>query len=217
MTNRDGLPLAPEDGWIFRIMHVSNVGAVLDRGVLCRNGAGKDTGYAAIGSPDLIDHRWHPPVPCPPGGELGDYVPFYFTPHSPMFFNIHTGKGVQKQANADIVILVTKLQRVIDHRCRVLFTDRAAHLEAAQYYDDLNYLVNLPWEAFRTRNFRKDPENPDHFERYRAEALIHRQLPVDALSAIACYTEEVRGLVKRQVDDRGLRLKVILRPRWYFS
>ena len=48
-------------------------------------------------------------MPIHPGGTLSDYVPFYFTPFSPMAYNIHTGLGVNRINWRDIVVLVASL------------------------------------------------------------------------------------------------------------
>jgi hypothetical protein len=57
-------------------------------GMHCRNSAIHDPGFVAIGNADLIDKRHYRQVPFHPHGTLSDYVPFYFTPFTPMFLNI---------------------------------------------------------------------------------------------------------------------------------
>jgi ssDNA thymidine ADP-ribosyltransferase, DarT len=85
--------LNPKKALIFRIVHRDNVPWILDHGLHCRNSATFDADYVEIGNSDLIAKRNRHPVPCAPGGRLRDYVPFYFTPFSPMLYNIKTGWG----------------------------------------------------------------------------------------------------------------------------
>jgi hypothetical protein len=100
--------LTPDKAWIFRITHIDNVPWLLTKGVHCRNSGRVALNYREIGNPDLIGKRAHRVVPIPPGGTLSDYVPFYFTPHSPMLLNIKTGYGgMRKTPMSDIVILVS--------------------------------------------------------------------------------------------------------------
>src|SRR5438128_2463153 len=88
--------LTPDKGHIFRILHRRNLTSLLDHGCVCRNDAKPGT-YVEIGNQELIARRKDRDVPCAPGGTLGDYVPFYFTPYSPMLYNIKTGYGVPQQ------------------------------------------------------------------------------------------------------------------------
>jgi ssDNA thymidine ADP-ribosyltransferase, DarT len=89
--------LTPDKAYIFRILHRQNLPLLLKDGCMCRNRVAQGT-YAEIGNQELIARRKDRVVPCAPGGTLGDYVPFYFTPYSPMLYNIKTGYGVPQQS-----------------------------------------------------------------------------------------------------------------------
>ena len=98
--------LTPEKALVFRITHIDNVAWIFAIGLHCRNSRTNDPNYHEIGNPDLIAKRAHRVVPIPPGGTLSDYIPFYFTPYSPMLLNIKTGhNGMTKTPMPDIVIL----------------------------------------------------------------------------------------------------------------
>src|ERR1700733_9866351 len=101
------LQLTQENARIFRIVHRDNLPWILDHGLHSRNSKVRDPNFKAIGNPDLIDKRASRPVPVPPWGSLSNYVPFYFTPHSIMMLNIHTGRSVPIVANEKILILVS--------------------------------------------------------------------------------------------------------------
>lgn len=103
-----------EKALIFRIVHRDNVAAVLADGCQCRSSAKCGPGYVEIGNPELIAKRMSREVPCGPGGTLSDYVPFYFTPFSPMLYNIKTGfNGITKRpmgANRPIGFLAAQAE-----------------------------------------------------------------------------------------------------------
>jgi hypothetical protein len=206
--------LNPEKALIFRICHKGNVGRVLDDGgCLCRSAA-KGSKYVEIGNQELIEKRKEHPVPCGPGGTLSDYVPFYFTPFSPMLYNIKTGyNGIPKQPIEDIVILVASLHYLKKVGIPFVFTDRHAKLKLAQFSDDLANLSWIIWSVLQVRNFKKD--DMEKFDKYQAEALVHNKLPLSALMGIACYNEAVESEIKQLCDSKGHKLQVVTRPDWF--
>lgn len=209
--------LNPEKALIWRIVHRDNLPWILNNGLHCGNSAVKAPGWISIGNPELIDKRAHHPVQLPPGGLLNDYIPFYFTPFSPMLRNIHTGwGGIQKRENEEIVILVSSLHHINGLGLPFLFTDSHAYYQWADYYSDLAYLGKIDWTLLQRRDFKRDPEDPAKFERYQAEALIHQHLPVNGLLGIVCYTERLKQSIEQEVQARNLNLSVYTRTGWYF-
>jgi len=209
--------LTPEKALIFRITHRRNLPWVFDNGIHCRSSAQQDQGFVSIGNQELIEGRKERAVPMEPSGVLSDYIPFYFTPYSPMLLNIVTGRNVPQRPKADIVILVSSLHKVSEAGIRFLFTDRHAYLFNASFSNDLNQLANMvPWELLQARDFRKDPEDPAKSERYQAEALIHRHLPVDALLGVVTYNDLVKAEVQALAAERQLNLGIHSKPSWFF-
>lgn len=134
-----------------------------------------------------------------------------------MLLNIVTGRNVNKRPKSDIVILVSSLPMVEEAGAQYLFTDRHAYLINAEFSDNLKDLATMiRWDLLQTRDFKKDPEDPEKSELYQAEALIHRYLPVDALKGIVTYNEEVRSEIQALVDDRWLELGTYSKPSWFF-
>lgn len=209
--------LNPTKALIWRIVHRDNMQWILDNGLHCGNSPLKAPNWVHIGNSELIDKRARHPVPLPPGGFLNDYVPFYFTPFSVMMRNIRSGRGgVQQRANEEILILVSSLPHVVAQGLPFLFTDSHAYYRWATYYDDLTHLDKVDWTLLQARDFRRDPDDPAKFERYQAEALIHRHCPVSGLIGIMCYSETGKMRVEAQVQAKGLNLPVFSRPGWYF-
>jgi ssDNA thymidine ADP-ribosyltransferase, DarT len=209
--------LTPEKAWIFRITHIGNVPWILDHGLHCCNSNCRDPNFREIGNPDLIGRRTRRAVPIAPGGMLSDYVPFYFTPHSPMLLNIKTGwNGLQKTPMPDIAILVTSLDRVAKEGIRFVFTDRHAYVMGAQFFGELCDLVHIDWPLLQARDFKRNPDDPGKCERYQAEALIHGVVPVSALSGIAYHGAAQEKVLQEEVTRRSLTTTVAVKPGWYF-
>jgi hypothetical protein len=209
--------LNPTKALIWRITHRANVPWILDNGLHCKNSVARDPHFVPIGNEELIERRSHRVVPIAPGGTLSDYVPFYFTPFSPMMYNIHTGYGgITRRSNDDIVIFVASLPRIHADTRAFVFTDRHAYPPLAVYFNTLNQLGSIDWPLLQRRDFTKDPDDPVKVERYQAEALIHRHVPIAALAGVICYSAAGKAEIEQEIASRGLDLEVRTIPGWYF-
>jgi hypothetical protein len=209
--------LNPEKALIWRIVHRDNLPWILDNGLHCGNSPVQSPNWVSIGNPELTSKRSTHPVQVLPGGYLNDYVPFYFTPFSVMMRNIHTGwGGVRQRPNEEILILVSSLRRIAAKGLPYLFTDSHAYYQWSNFYSDLDDLDKIDWSILQARNFKRDPDDPAKFERYQAEALVHRHCPIDGLVGIVCYTAQIQRNIQDEVAERGLTLQIIMRPGWYF-
>jgi hypothetical protein len=201
---------------IFRIVHRDNVPWTLASGLYSRNAEVQDPNYRTIGNPELIAKRQTRNILISPGGTLSDYIPFYFTPFSPMMYNIKTGRGVSHVPNRDIAILVSSLHKMKDSGVSFVFSDRHAYLQQAVYYNNIDNLDVIDWAILQRKDFRRDPDDPEKIERYQAEALIYNHLPVGSLIGIVCYTDLVSTQFQNLVAEKGLNLKVVNQSGWYF-
>ena len=204
--------LSREKGLIFRILHLDNVPWIIANGMHCRNSDINDPGFVTIGNPDLIDSRHSRRVPCDPFGTLSDYVPFYFTPFTPMLLNITTGfNGVRQRPRDEIVIFVSSLPNLIAKGVPFPFTGRHANLAAAQFSSELGMLDRIDWAILRSRDFKRDPEDPGKFERYQAEALIYKYLPIDGVLGVICANDAVAAAVKKVTSSCSHQLRIVAR------
>jgi len=211
--------LTPEKGLIFRITHRSNLPWILRNGLHCRRSNVNDPNFVSIGNPELIERRRAREVPVPPGGMLDEYVPFYFTPLSPMLLNITTGHGgIQRREREEIAVLVSSLDALESNGVAFVFTDQHAYLQTALFFSGRSDLeAAVDFKQLQLRNFKRDPEHPERFERYQAEALAYRFVPVAAILGVCCYTHDIRDEIKNTWSELGSNVSVHVRPDWYFS
>ncbi len=209
--------LNPVKALIFRIVHRDNIPWILDHGMHCRNGNHIDPNYVNIGNSELILKRHVHAVRHAMGGTLSDYVPFYFTPFSPMMYNIKTGwNGIRQRPNDEIVIAVSSLHRLRDKGVSFLFTDMHAYLAAATYYSELTDLDKIDWNILQRRDFQRDLNDLGKVDRYQAEALVRNVLPLEGFLGLACYNAAVESRIKAEMTKRGLTLTIRVQPGWYF-
>jgi hypothetical protein len=211
------ITLNSDKALIFRITHIANVPWILRNGLHCKSAEIADPSFVQIGNPELISKRATRDVPVPPGGSLSNYIPFYFTPFSMMMYNIVTGYGgIRQFPNRDIVMLVSSLRALQESGVQAVFTDRHAYLKTARFFNSLHKLNEIDWEILQQRDFRRDPDDPEKTDRYQAEALIHRYLPVEQLAGIVCHRENEKRTLIREREDLGMQLRIVAQPSWYF-
>lgn len=207
----------PKPTIIYRITHYRNVPWILDHGVHCRTSPEQDPNFINIGNKDLIDRRASRSVLIPPGGCLNDYVPFYFTPHSIMLYNIHTGRveGVAVKQE-DIVIIVSSLEKLIECKLPFVYTDGHAFPWNTEYYDDVSSLERLDWSTILSGDFKKRLDDPDRQRRYQAECLVYHHLPLEAVLGVVCKEQSYVDSLQQEVTKRGSSVKITKRTQWYY-
>lgn len=211
------LVLDAEKALIFRITHIKNVPWILRNGLHCKNSPHLDPDFVRIGNLELIGKRDRKAVPIPPGGSLSDYIPFYFTPHSMMMYNITTGYGgIRQFPNSEIVILVSSLRSLSNNGVQAVFTDRHAYLRTARFFSSLDDLCEIDWALLQRRDFKRHPDDPEKTDRYQAEALVHRHLPAEHLAGIVCHGQNEKRTLERHREEIGMELKIVAQPSWYF-
>ena len=65
------------------------------------------------------------------------------------------------------------------------------------------------------RDFKNNQEDPSKKEKYQAEALIYKHLPVGGLLGLVSYSDEVRVSIEQALGKRAMTVKVIKKPDWY--
>jgi ssDNA thymidine ADP-ribosyltransferase, DarT len=210
--------LTAKRGMIFRITHIRNLPWILENGLHCARSNRIDPNFVPIGNADLINKRMDKSVPHEMGGTLADYVPFYFTPRSPMLRNIVTGyNGVAKRSNSEIIVLVSTVAQLVEKGLQFLISDRHAIYAVAEFSSDPAFLERIDWQIPQKSDFRRDDvTDPDKFERYMAETLIKTYAPIDALIGIACSDVTACQQVESNLRKVNSALKVAIRKDWYF-
>lgn len=135
-----------------------------------------------------------------------------------MLYNIKTGfGGLPRVPMSEIAILVSSLSRLVESQVPFVFADRHALLATAQFSNDLNDLGRIDWPLLCSRDFKRDPVNdPGKVERYQAEALVYRQVPVSALLGIACYDLNRESQLRRHASNANISLRIAVKRDWYF-
>ena len=204
---------------LFHFTHISNLLRIAQTGLSSDNRVRAESGLKTdIGQHSIKDARRRRQVPVGPGGVVADYVPFYFAPRSPMLGSIYTGGVTSFNGGQDeIVYLVTSVDRVVESRADLVFTDRNAALNHARFSVDPTTLDQfIDWPLMDGRMWNNTPDKPDRMERRMAEFLVHRHLPWGVLLGVATQTDAPRRHVEDLLSRVGKPTTVLARPGWYF-
>jgi hypothetical protein len=171
-----------------------------------------------IADASIKDRRTRIDVTCGPGGKVGDYVPFYFAPRSPMLFSIKCGNVAGVSADQRrLAYLTSSSELVLEAAIACVFTDGNASAAFSEFYDEMSTLAEVvDWPLMRERYWRNTPEDSDRRRRRGAEFLVHGAVPLTLVTEIGVYGDTIRTQVQASVTNAGLTIPVRVRRDWYF-
>ena len=203
----------PNKIWLFRIIHIDNLKYVLQHGLHSINHAETDPNYINIGDTNLIGQRKDYPVKLEGYGNLGDYIPFYFGPLSPMLYNIKTGhRGITKYSQKDIVYICCLLPDIIEYCFSWCFTDGHAKARITDFFNNLDDLDKVDWNMVYEKIWNNNDEDYDRMRRKQAEFLVKDYLPVNCISRIIVFDDTIRKLAVDILNELGL--EIIVKVNW---
>lgn len=194
--------------------HIKNLPSIFENKGLAAYSeiATKNTLYQDIANSDIQIRRSGTHVPLPPGGDLHDYVPFYFAPRSPMLYSV-INNGVNQR---DIVYFVTDTLRIHQSGFPYLFTDGHAIMFLTEFYARLDDLDKIDWSVMKELYWADTKEDPDKKWRRQAEFLVHQQVPMDLFTGLAVIDEETKEKVEALLQHHHIDKPVGIRKNFYY-
>jgi hypothetical protein len=208
---------APDTIWLYRITHRDNLSHILQYGICQKDHPDAKPDYKVIGHKDIIGKRTDHLVKIDGYGNIGDYVPFYFTPKSIMLYNILTGYGVPKVPPGEIIFIATTVSKVASCGNRYFFTDGQANTSISRHLHQLQDLDKVDWEVINSGDFKKSMADIDRPRRYQAEFLVESHVPVNCIEAIVAYNESGATFVKKELARTDLLTPVYIKNSFYFN
>lgn len=205
--------------YCYRICHIRNLPHILASGLCTKHHPDADPDFIQIGNPGIIGVRDDTRVKLRGYGNIGDYVPFYFTPRSIMQYNIVTGywePEVPKLHRQYLLVIQCRID-VLSGLERYFFTDGQANAALTAHYDDLQYIGEVDWDSIQHGNFSKAGGDYDRSRRYQAEFLVHHHVPVESINALFVYNEKAATFVNEKLAEaENDNLQVHVMPELFF-
>ncbi len=205
---------------LYRIVHIDNVDFLLTNGIFTKNHRNRDPNYINIGDNTLIEQRDDYPVGItPPGGTLGEYIPFYFGPLSPMLLNIKTGhRGIRQRPQSDIVYICCKLDDVIANCTEWCFTNGHAKTLITEFYNKIKFLDKIDWDLVGARYWLNNEDDYGRMRKKQAEFLVKEKVPVVCINSIVVFDDKKRIFIESIIKRLGLNIPVNVNPgnKYYY-
>lgn len=208
----------PEIPWIYHIVHIDRLQSILDDRCLLSDiaMAARPSVGTAIGMSEIKERRKHTFL-VPDELTVGECVPFYFCPRSPMLYVIskanHPSLAYHGGQSA-VVHLVFDPSRVAtwaeNNSRRFFVTDRTAactHFGKSQELQAINY---LDWNAIKSTTWQ------DVASEKAAEFLVEEKVPIDLLQTVGSQNDTCADQVRILLKHHGIGVPVRVISEWYY-
>jgi hypothetical protein len=209
---------------VLHFTHADNLPAIVASGRLaCDREANAGLMRREVGDRQIKERRRGRAVTVGPDGTVGDYVPFYFGPRSPMMFRIacdHRDSIAGRYPDGDrpLVYLATTVGELLGAGVAWVATDGNAATATSRFVatlDELDAVVD--WPLMTAPQWNDVPEDPDRQRRRMAEFLVHRSVPLSALLKVYSYSEPHAAGIRAALAGHFLADLVSVRPSWYYG
>jgi hypothetical protein len=207
------MSLRPEKTAIYHITDVENLASILAAGGLwsdvrlAQQQAGTVIGYTHIKERRMKEIR----VPCCQDRFVGEFVPFYFCPRSPMLYTLNLGKtGRPAGCQRTVVHLVSNVAAGIRQGRSWAVSDGNAGAFHTSFHASMDAVAALDWSAIGANDWQ------GRTHQKMAEFLLADAFPWTAIEAIGCHNAAVAGQVRDLLHNQAHKPLVSVQPGWYY-
>lgn len=204
---------------IYHITSIDNLESILEQqGIYSKHEMNKiSKSYTNIAHSNIQERRTAKLVPVYPYQTLHHYVPFYFSPKSPMLYAIKQGKVTGFQGRQDSVIyIVSSINKIVTAQIPYVFTDGHGIINYTEFYNNLNDLNQIDWDVMESRYWFDTDDDPDRKRRRQAEFLVYKSLPLTLILGIGVKNDLVKDKVENLLEKYHINLKVKVLKHWYY-
>ena len=199
---------------IFHITDVSNLPSILAAGGLLSDAALAANGAQpqVIGYGHIKHRRMHVTrVPCQANRFVGEFVPFYYCPRSPMLYTINRGNtGRPPGCQQSIVHLVSTVAEGVAVGQPWAISDGNAGASYPSFSANLATLDGLDWSAIRANSWSGRTNEK------MAEFLVADFFPWASIKLIGCQNDAVAGQVSQFLAGQAHQPVVQTKANWYY-
>lgn len=164
-------------------------------------------GYSNIKQRRLTQTR----VPCSGNRFVGQFVPFYYCPRSPMLYSINRGNtGLPVGSQKDIVHLVSTVQLAMNVGRDWAISDGNAGSAYPNFYGNIEALDSLNWPLINDDNWAGRANGK------QAEFLVADFFSWSAIIGVACHNDGATQAVNDVLSHSTHKPAVKTVRNWYY-
>jgi hypothetical protein len=206
---------------IYHIVHIDNLTSIIADGYLFSDAEmrKRPNNSVLIGMNKIKDRRLTLALMSHKKLRVGECVPFYFCPRSPMLYMFHKANSSDikyRDGQDPIVHLVVDLRKAISwanaNDYRWAFTSSNA---GSYYFDDfadLNDLDKIDWQAVRATQWN----DRDIKEKKQAEFLVENCFPWKLVEGIGVFSRRQYDQIQELHKSKQKLPLVKIKKEWYY-
>lgn len=205
---------------VYHFTHVNNLPKIFKAGCLCADNLLPPASYTCVGNKEIKRNRKDKQIPshialspcC-----VGDCVPFYYAPCSPMLYVISQGYVPGYDGGQECVVYFVFNMETLWNNCTCYGTDANAANHIANFYNDYQTLETaIDWPLMKARWWNDTEDDSHRKARRMAEFLVHQMVPLTIEHAIAVQTDTMKQTVEAIVQNAGYHTPVFTKPNFYY-
>ncbi|MDP3029025.1 MAG: DUF4433 domain-containing protein [Deltaproteobacteria bacterium] len=216
------MSMPPANQQIYHITHVDNLSSIVTTDMIESDARRITEGVTntSIGMTEIKRRRLQElEVHCHPGTMVGQYVPFYFCPRSIMLYILYMGNHPDlnyREGQRPVVHLQADLAAIVQwaqsNGVRWAFSDRNAGAYFAEFYNTLDDLDKVNWDAVAATDFRDMVVK----EGKQAEFLVYESFPWKLVNKVGVFDTTVEEQVKAVLRGANHTPLVRVEGGWYY-
>jgi hypothetical protein len=202
----------PGSVWIYHITDLANLPGILAAGGLQSDKAmgaiaHSEIGYSHIKVRRLTEIR----IPCCANAFVGEFVPFYYCPRSPMLYTINKGNtGRPTGCQSTIVHLVSRTEVGMSLGRPWAISDGNAGAFHTTFMAAPEALDTLDWAAIETNHWS------GKVHQKHSEFLVKDFFPWEGFDGIGCLNGHAEAELKKLLSGAKHVPQIAVRPDWYY-
>lgn len=169
--------------------------------------------FTECASTEIKGARRTKPVPVHPHKCVGDYVPFYYAPRSPMMSAISHGRVPGYSNSRHLVYLISSIVRVDAAGLAWVCSDGNARTGITRFFNTWEDLeAKTDWPLMKDQYWTDTADDGDRRRRRMAEFLVHRFFPLSLISAVVTYNRQILDTISENLPTG---IKAVVRSDFY--